>query len=775
MLSFAQNLKKEFKAEKLDSTTSKKNPLEKSSDISISLNNYDNNLISNNLLLLQEGSAPNDSSNLSSSFTNGFFAHTSEREGLGTNWRAMGNQPHRTLVNSSFSNSEDYNFFWSIDDLIDKTDSMHFDQTTGLSHLGGNMAGNNNMVIGGMVSGSVNDKKPYSNNLWNSVSRSVESDTANKKDHSSFKSPNSKIEISGLKNLGGVMSQSLSDSRFENLAEFVDSVLMGALDTDDEEHSQPNISSSIIAKNQNLIYNQSQRRGSFNIKPNTTTKNNNSLEIPDLDPSLSTRNATSNQYTSSALYSKNTISENFSDISFADSYPAPSSTTLEQRDTNSQAYNYSEQMRYRSAMSAMQYYESYFNNPNNIQNSFSQNLSSLNGQNTSIIPGKPGFSGIDKTSVKSDLWSESQSQIIDQFHVNSSNNSHSHINLPYFSNDIQQSYKYQRTQGQNITNAGLTPNSKLALASSYETSIMSMNLSTSSYVNNMCNLNSSHYNNGFTTPAHIINTINSKVNFPINEMGRGISLNSLPADTKVYIVQFKGKRSDLFFFHKSENEPRGTSSKSLSLQPGVCVIVEADRGQDLGLIVEEFHNREQVVAFLLSKIQQYEPKSPVASNGIYSGNITPTTSLKAPSAPLTTEALDDNLDNSVNKNSCIVANSTSISSPQTLNIKDIYIKRIFRLADKFDIDLMVTKAHDEQRALLVCQSKVRQLKLSMEVVDAEYQWDRRKLTFLFIADHRIDFRELVRELFKSYKTRIWMCAVDQNPILGQLQNQIQNL
>jgi cell fate regulator YaaT (PSP1 superfamily) len=37
--------------------------------------------------------------------------------------------------------------------------------------------------------------------------------------------------------------------------------------------------------------------------------------------------------------------------------------------------------------------------------------------------------------------------------------------------------------------------------------------------------------------------------------------------------------------------------------------------------------------------------------------------------------------------------------------------------------------------------------------------DRRKLTFYFEAEYRIDFRELVRELFKTYKTRIWMCVV----------------
>jgi len=43
--------------------------------------------------------------------------------------------------------------------------------------------------------------------------------------------------------------------------------------------------------------------------------------------------------------------------------------------------------------------------------------------------------------------------------------------------------------------------------------------------------------------------------------------------------------------------------------------------------------------------------------------------------------------------------------------------------------------------------------------------DRRKLTFYFVAERRIDFRELVRDLFKIYKTRIWMCAVDRNRLL----------
>ena len=64
----------------------------------------------------------------------------------------------------------------------------------------------------------------------------------------------------------------------------------------------------------------------------------------------------------------------------------------------------------------------------------------------------------------------------------------------------------------------------------------------------------------------------------------------------------------------------------------------------------------------------------------------------------------------------------------------------------------------------------------MEVVDAEYQWyvarspvfriakayspnrDRRKLTFYFVAEKRIDFRELVRELFRWVPIAMIWCA-----------------
>ena len=69
------------------------------------------------------------------------------------------------------------------------------------------------------------------------------------------------------------------------------------------------------------------------------------------------------------------------------------------------------------------------------------------------------------------------------------------------------------------------------------------------------------------------------------------------------------------------------------------------------------------------------------------------------------------------------------------------------------------KLHDEQQAMAVVREKILERDLPMTILDAEYQFDRHKLVFTE-ATHRIDFRELVSDLFSLYKTRIWMSQVD---------------
>jgi cell fate regulator YaaT (PSP1 superfamily) len=89
-------------------------------------------------------------------------------------------------------------------------------------------------------------------------------------------------------------------------------------------------------------------------------------------------------------------------------------------------------------------------------------------------------------------------------------------------------------------------------------------------------------------------------------------------------------------------------------------------------------------------------------------------------------------------------------------------KYILRPATFEECQTLAIKNWDEERALQVCRDKITQHKLPMTIVDCEYQFDRHKLTFYFQADRRIDFRELVTELFTLYKTRIWMQQVDDS-------------
>ena len=69
------------------------------------------------------------------------------------------------------------------------------------------------------------------------------------------------------------------------------------------------------------------------------------------------------------------------------------------------------------------------------------------------------------------------------------------------------------------------------------------------------------------------------------------------------------------------------------------------------------------------------------------------------------------------------------------------------------------RRHDELRAQdeearRKAMERVRANALTMKVSDAEWQWDRKKLTFYFTAEKRVDFRTLVRELAATFRTRI---------------------
>src|ERR687894_2364754 len=77
-----------------------------------------------------------------------------------------------------------------------------------------------------------------------------------------------------------------------------------------------------------------------------------------------------------------------------------------------------------------------------------------------------------------------------------------------------------------------------------------------------------------------------------------------------------------------------------------------------------------------------------------------------------------------------------------------------RLATADDVRREAELRQQDEDARRRAVERVRANGLVMKLTDAEWQWDRKKLTFYFTADKRVDFRVLVRELAAMFRTRI---------------------
>jgi cell fate regulator YaaT (PSP1 superfamily) len=84
------------------------------------------------------------------------------------------------------------------------------------------------------------------------------------------------------------------------------------------------------------------------------------------------------------------------------------------------------------------------------------------------------------------------------------------------------------------------------------------------------------------------------------------------------------------------------------------------------------------------------------------------------------------------------------------------LPKVVRLATTHEVDTAVRLRADEDAVRKAALEIVRELKLDMKVSDAEWQWDRRRLTCFFTAEERVDFRQLVRQLEKRFSTRVHM-------------------
>ena len=79
---------------------------------------------------------------------------------------------------------------------------------------------------------------------------------------------------------------------------------------------------------------------------------------------------------------------------------------------------------------------------------------------------------------------------------------------------------------------------------------------------------------------------------------------------------------------------------------------------------------------------------------------------------------------------------------------------VIRKAELKDIAQWESCRTDDAEAFVVGRKAINRLRLPMKLVDTEWQYDRNKIIFYFTADHRVDFRQLVRELARVFRTRI---------------------
>jgi cell fate regulator YaaT (PSP1 superfamily) len=156
-------------------------------------------------------------------------------------------------------------------------------------------------------------------------------------------------------------------------------------------------------------------------------------------------------------------------------------------------------------------------------------------------------------------------------------------------------------------------------------------------------------------------------------------------------VRFKGTRKGYFAY------------EALDLAPGAPVIVEADRGEDLGEIT----------------------------------------------------ALG-----SIAERKCATSGGCATPLPE---------KRVLRVAGEAEFIRIEELRADETRVRTETRKLVARHKLNMKVTEAEWQFDKNKLIIYFTADRRVDFRELVRSLARTFRTRIELKQIgvrDEAALLG---------
>jgi cell fate regulator YaaT (PSP1 superfamily) len=100
--------------------------------------------------------------------------------------------------------------------------------------------------------------------------------------------------------------------------------------------------------------------------------------------------------------------------------------------------------------------------------------------------------------------------------------------------------------------------------------------------------------------------------------------------------------------------------------------------------------------------------------------------------------------------------------------KSVDIKKILRRATEQDIIKLKENKDREAQVLIRSRAMARQLKLELKMAEVELQADGRKATFFYIADDRVDFRELIKLYAGEFKVKVEMRQIGARQEAGKV-------
>ena len=166
----------------------------------------------------------------------------------------------------------------------------------------------------------------------------------------------------------------------------------------------------------------------------------------------------------------------------------------------------------------------------------------------------------------------------------------------------------------------------------------------------------------------------------------------------LYIVSFKCARVDVFYLH---------DNTGLNIKEGDIVIVEADRGQDLGTVQHAEITPDEARNYKRRYGEEQYKWLMMFSKNNNQGSINPNAQVyedgnRTGGRPMINNAI-----------------GAGMSRDNFNNLKP---KAIKRLANNHEIKMLAEKEGNEAKAKRTCQQKVAGLGLQMEILDSEWQW-----------------------------------------------------